>query len=55
VKTSARSGTRSPVLFDLTTMSSTYASMMWPISFPKTRHMHCWKVAPAFLSPKGIV
>jgi hypothetical protein len=39
----------------LTTMSSTYASMMRPINSPKTRRMHRWKVAPAFLSPKGIV
>jgi hypothetical protein len=39
----------------LTTMSSTYASMMCPINSPKTRRMHRWKVAPAFLSPKGII
>jgi hypothetical protein len=39
----------------LTTMSSTYASMMRPINSPKTHCMHRWKVAPAFLSPKGIV
>jgi hypothetical protein len=39
----------------LTTMSSTYASMMWPINSPKTHRMHHWKVVPAFLSPKGIV
>jgi hypothetical protein len=50
-----RSRTRSLVFFDLTMMSSTYASMMRPINSPKTRHMHRWKVAPAFLSPKGIV
>jgi hypothetical protein len=50
-----RSGTRSPIFFDLTTMSSTYASMMQPINSPKMCHMHRWKVAPAFLSPKGIV
>jgi hypothetical protein len=50
-----RSGTRSLVFFDLTTMSLTYASMMRPINSPKTCHMHRWKVAPAFLSPKGIV
>jgi hypothetical protein len=49
------SGTRSPVLFDSTTMSSTYTSMMLPINSPNTRHMHRWKVAPGFLSPKGIV
>jgi hypothetical protein len=54
-KTSVRSGTRSPVFFDLTTMSSTYASMMRPINSLKTRYMHHWKVAPAFLSPKGII
>jgi hypothetical protein len=34
-KTLVRSGTRSPVFFNLTTMSSTYASMMWPIDSPK--------------------
>jgi hypothetical protein len=50
-----RSGTRSHVFFNLTMMSLTYASMMRPINSPKTRHMHRWKVAPTFLSPKGIV
>jgi hypothetical protein len=50
-----RSGTRSPVFLALTMMSSTYASMMCTINSSKTHHMHCWKVAPAFLSPKGIV
>jgi hypothetical protein len=55
VNTSVRSGTRSPIFLDLTTMLSMYASMMRPINSPKTRHMHRWKVAPAFLSPKGIV
>jgi hypothetical protein len=54
-KTSVRSVTRSPVFFDLTTMSSTYASMMHPINSPKTHRMHRWKVAPAFCRPKGIV
>jgi hypothetical protein len=54
-KTSVRSGTKSPVFFNLTTMSSTYAYMMWPINSLKTHRMHIWKVAPAFLSPKGIV
>jgi hypothetical protein len=39
----------------LTTMSSTYASMMRPINSLKTRRMHRWKVAPTFLSLKGIV
>jgi hypothetical protein len=39
----------------LTTMSSTYASMMWPINSLKTCCMHRWKVVPTFLSPKGIV
>jgi hypothetical protein len=29
--------------------------MMRPINSLKTRRMHHWKVAPAFLSPKGIV
>jgi hypothetical protein len=29
--------------------------MMCPISSPKTCRMHLWNVAPAFLSPKGIV
>jgi hypothetical protein len=29
--------------------------MMHPINSLKTRRMHHWKVAPAFLSPKGIV
>jgi hypothetical protein len=29
--------------------------MMCPISSPKTRRMHRWNVAPAFLRPKGIV
>jgi hypothetical protein len=32
-----------------------YASMMHPIGSPKTRHMHCWNVSPAFLRPKGII
>jgi hypothetical protein len=49
------SRTRSPVFFDLTMISSTYASMMRPINSPKMRHMHRWKVEPVFLSPKGIV
>jgi hypothetical protein len=39
----------------LTKMLSAYASMMRPINSPKTRRMHHWKVAPAFLSPKGII
>jgi hypothetical protein len=39
-KSSVRSRTRSTVFLDLTTMSSTYASMMCPISSPKTRHIH---------------
>jgi hypothetical protein len=46
VNTSVRSGTRFPVFLDLTTMSSTYASMMRPINSLKTHHMHRWKVAP---------
>jgi hypothetical protein len=50
-----RSGTRSPVFFDWTTMSSMYASMMRPINSSKRRHMHRWKVVPAFLSAKGII
>jgi hypothetical protein len=50
-----RSGTRSPIFLELTTMLSMYASMMHPINSLKTCHMHRWKVAPAFLSPKGIV
>jgi hypothetical protein len=50
-----RSGTKPPIFFDLTTMSSMYASMMRPINSSKTRHMHRWKVAPTFLSPKGII
>jgi hypothetical protein len=50
-----RSGTRPPVFFDLTKMSSTYALMMRPINYPKTRRMCRWNVVPAFLSPKGIV
>jgi hypothetical protein len=50
-----RSGTRSPVFFNLTTMSSMYASMMHPMSSPKTRHIHLWNVVPAFLSSKGII
>jgi hypothetical protein len=54
-KTSVRSGTRSPVFFDLTTISSTYASIVRPINSPKTRRMHRWKVAPTFFTPKGIV
>jgi hypothetical protein len=40
VNTSVRSWTRSSVFLDLTTMSSTYASMMHPISPLKTRHVH---------------
>jgi hypothetical protein len=39
----------------LTMVSSTYASMMRPINSPKTCRIHRWEVAPAFLSPKGIV
>jgi hypothetical protein len=39
----------------LTTMLLSYASMMRPINSPKTRRMHHWKVAPPFLSSKGIV
>jgi hypothetical protein len=35
-----RSGTRSPVFFDLTTMSSMYASMIHPMRSTKTRRMH---------------
>jgi sirohydrochlorin ferrochelatase len=53
--TYVRSGTRSPVFFDLSTMSSTYALMMRPMSSPNMHRMHLWNVAPAFLSPKGIV
>jgi hypothetical protein len=52
-KTSVRSGTRSPVFFDLTTMSSTYASMMRPINSPKTHHMHRWKSSAHIFEPKG--
>jgi hypothetical protein len=50
-----RSGTRSPFFLDLMMMLSTYASMMRPINSRKTSHMHCWKVASAFLSSKGII
>jgi hypothetical protein len=50
-----RSGTRSPIFLYLMMMSLTYASMMRPINPPKTRHMHHWKVAPTFLSSKGII
>jgi hypothetical protein len=50
-----RSVTRSPVFFDLTTMSLIYASMMRPMSSAKMRHMHLWNVAPVFLSLKGTV
>jgi hypothetical protein len=39
----------------LTTMLSMYASMMCPLSSPKTCHMHRWNVAPTFLSQKNIV
>jgi hypothetical protein len=48
-----RPGTRSPVFFDLTTMSSTYASVTRPINSPKARHMHHWKVVPAFLAQRA--
>ena len=54
-KAISRSWIRSPYLFDLTTMSSTYASTVDPLCSPKTWSMHRWYVALVFRSPKGMV
>ena len=50
-----RSATRSSAFLDFTTMSSTYASMFYPIWSPNTWSIQHWYVAPAFLRPNGIV